>query len=256
MEAKSKMSAVMNKSLLDLGAWHWDNEPSAIELSSDRLTVELDTLSKKALHDFSINDIYLTVSQCKGLPYTLPLAIKLLNDDLLIECVFYPGDLLKAVLQVPSAYFQQHTDDFIKVAGLVSLKVNKRIMSSYDGNRELRRLFESWSDYRETYWLRVITNSYHQPIDDIKEFIYRVVGDDQSSDVDFSDYIKYWKTDYQGVLSVMISTIIPFDILRERISDKWCAADKMGNAFVVDSRTGHINCSNIFWMSIDRDENR
>ena len=35
MEAKSKMSAVMNKSLLDLGAWHWDNEPSAIELSSD-----------------------------------------------------------------------------------------------------------------------------------------------------------------------------------------------------------------------------
>lgn len=256
MEAKAKMSAIMNKSLLELGVWHRDNEPSAIELSSDRLMVELDKLSKKKLCEFSMYDIYLAVSQCKGLSYSLPMTIKLLNDDLLIECGFYPGDLLKAVLQVPLEYFQQHTDDFIKVASLVSLKDNKRIMSVYVGNRELKRMFESWSDYRKTYWLRIITNSYHQPIDDIKEFIYKAVGDDQSSDVDFSDYIRYWKIDSQGEISAIATTIIPFDILRKRLADQWCAADKIGSSFIVDSRTGHINCNNIYWMSVDQDENR
>ena len=34
----------LNKSLLELGAWSWNREPSKIELNSDRLTIELETL--------------------------------------------------------------------------------------------------------------------------------------------------------------------------------------------------------------------
>lgn len=243
-----------NKSLIELGEWRWEKEPSQAEISTDKLTLELNKISKKKLRDFTGFDLYLAVSQCKGLPYTLPMAVKHLTDDLLMECKFYPGDLLKAALQIPSTYFQQHSEDFIKVAGLVASKDNKRIMSVYDGNRELRRLFDAWTDYKKTYWFRIITKDYRQPIDVVKEFIYHTIEDDPSSDVEFTEYTRYWKTDSQGELSAIVNTVIPFDILRKRIADQWSAADKIGFSFIVDSRTTHINCDFIYWLSIDKDE--
>ena len=244
---------ILNKSLLELEEWTWLRQPSDDKLQSDRLILELDGLSKKKLCDYSNSDIYLTVSQGKGLRFTLPLAIKLIEDDILIECEFYPGDLLKAVLQIPMTYYQLNVDDFIKVASLISLKDNKRIMSDYYGNSELRQLFDLWGNYRKSYWLRIITKDYQQPIDDVKEFIYHVIEDEASADVEFSDYVQYWKLDNTGELSAMISTVIPFDILRQRIAEQWTPADKIGNSFVVDSRLSKISNSLIYWMSIDID---
>ena len=83
-------------------------------------------------------------------------------------------------------------------------------------------------------WVRIITNNYRLPIDDVKEFLYQTVGDDSSSEVDFSDYTHYWKSDNQGEITAMISTVIPFDILRQRIAEQWTIADKIGNSFVED----------------------
>ncbi len=104
---------------------------------------------------------------------------------------------------------------------------------------------------RSKYWFRIITKDYQQPIDEVKEFLCQTIEDDQSSDVEFTEYIRYWKTDSQGELSAMVSTVIPFDILCKRIAEQWYAVDKIGTSFVVDSRTEHINCPFIFWMSID-----
>lgn len=106
---------------------------------------------------------------------------------------------------------------------------------------------------KSKYWFRIITKDYQQPVDDVKEFIYHTIEDDQSSDVEFTEYIRYWKTDSQGELSAIVTTVIPFDILRKRIADQWSAADKIGSSFVVDSRTAHINCNLIYWMSVDLD---
>ncbi len=106
---------------------------------------------------------------------------------------------------------------------------------------------------RSKYWFRIITKDYHQPIDGVKEFLSQTIKDDQSSDVEFTEYIRYWKIDSQGELSAMVTTVIPFDILRKRIADQWYASDKMGTSFVVDSRIGHINCPLIYWMSMDLD---
>lgn len=241
----------LNKSLHELGVWSWLREPSEIELNSDRLTIELDRISKKKLCQYTPSDIYLAVSQEKGLQYTLSMVVALLSDDLLIECEFYPGDLLKALLSVPTTYYQLHTDDFIRTASLISLKTSKQVMYGYDGNRELRRLFDLWTDYRKSYWMRIITKDYQQPINDVKEFIYRVIEDDTSADVEFSDYVQYWKSDSQGELTAMLSTVIPFDILRKRFAEQWTPADKVGNSFVVDSRIFKINCNSVYWISID-----
>ena len=91
----------LNKSLRELSAWSWLRELSEM----DRLTIELDRISKKKLCQYTPSDIYLAVSQEKGLQYTLPMAVAILSDDLLIDCEFYPGDLLKAVLSVPTTYY-------------------------------------------------------------------------------------------------------------------------------------------------------
>lgn len=179
------------------------------------------------------------------------MAIRLIEDDILIECEFYEGDLLKAVLQVSPEYYQNNATDFIKVASIVSLKDNRRIMSEYDGNRELRRLFENWSDYQQSYWLRIITKDYTQPIAGVKKFIYHAVSDDMSADVKFGYYTEYWKWPEQGTLLTMLTTIIPFDILRSRIAHEWVAADRIGNSFVANSRIVKINYNQIDWISID-----
>lgn len=107
---------------------------------------------------------------------------------------------------------------------------------------------------KSKYWFRIITKDYLQPIDAVKEFIYHTIEEDQSSDVEFTEYIRYWKTDSQGEFSAIVTTVIPFDILRKRIADQWSAADKIGTSFIVDSRTAHINCDFIYWLSIDKDE--
>ena len=246
----------LNKSLLELGAWSWNREPSEIELNPDRFTIELDRISKKKLCQYTPSDIYIAVSQEKGLQYTQPMAVALLSDDLLIDCEFYPGDLLKAVLSVPTTYYQLHTDNFIRTASLCSLKTSKRVMYDYDGNRELRRLFNLWTDCRKSYWVRIITKNYQQPIDDVKEFIYNVIEDDASADVEFSDYVQYWKSDNKGEITALISTVIPFDILRKCIAEQWTPADKIGNSFVADSRIFKINCNSVYWISIDYDNSQ
>jgi hypothetical protein len=104
------------------------------------------------------------------------------------------------------------------------------------------------------YILRVITKEFLQPIDDVRDFIRRIVEDDKTSAVEFDDYIRYWKTENQGVILAKVSTLIPFNIIRNRIGAEWCAADKIGNSFVVDSRTSQINCEAIYWMGIDLEE--
>lgn len=246
----------LNKSLLGLGAWSWNRDPSEIELNPDRFTIELDRISKKKLCQYTPSDIYIAVSQEKGLQYTQPMAVALLSDDLLIDCEFYPGDLLKAVLSVPTTYYQLHTDNFIRTASLCSLKTSKRVMYDYDGNRELRRLFDLWTDYRKSYWVRIITKNYQQPIDDVKEVIYNVIEDDASADVEFSDYVQYWKSDNKGEITALISTVIPFDILRKCIAEQWTPADKIGNSFVADSRIFKINCNSVYWISIDYDNSQ
>ena len=77
------------------------------------------------------------------------------------------------------------------------------------------------------YILRVITKEFLQPIDDVRDFIRRIVEDDKTSAVEFDDYIRYWKTENQGVILAKVSTLIPFNIIRNRIGAEWCAADKI-----------------------------
>lgn len=66
-----------------------------------------------------------------------------------------------------------------------------------------------------------------------------LLKDDMSADVEFSDYVQYCKSDNQGEITALISTVIPFDILRKRIACK-DSADKIGNPLLLDSQIARL----------------
>jgi hypothetical protein len=65
-------------------------------------------LSKFPLSAFSVEDLRLMIGQQLGLKYLIPLALDKLKDDLFIEADYFPGDLLKNVLNVDTSFWLQN----------------------------------------------------------------------------------------------------------------------------------------------------
>jgi CDI immunity proteins len=62
-------------------------------------------LRNKPIGQFTVEDLRIMIGQKIGLPFLVPLALRRLQDDPLVEGDFYPGDLLMAVLRVESAWW-------------------------------------------------------------------------------------------------------------------------------------------------------
>ena len=88
---------MLEKTLEQLENDYWE-EPSY----SSHLVTECHRLRKVPLKEFSIEHYRLLLGQNIGTPYLLPLAIKVLQKDPLSEGDFYPGDLLKSVITLPT----------------------------------------------------------------------------------------------------------------------------------------------------------
>ncbi|MEW1887892.1 MULTISPECIES: contact-dependent growth inhibition system immunity protein [unclassified Streptomyces] len=80
---------------LDLPRWP---EPAA---DATRLVRTVHALRRVPLRDLGAADLRTLVSQQVALPYVVPLAVRLLVDDPLLDAYFYPGDLLLATVNVP-----------------------------------------------------------------------------------------------------------------------------------------------------------
>jgi hypothetical protein len=65
-------------------------------------------LRSKALQDYTVEDLRLSIGQGIGLSWLVPLALAQLQQDLLAEGDYYPGDLLSAVSRLPASYWQAH----------------------------------------------------------------------------------------------------------------------------------------------------
>ncbi len=64
-------------------------------------------LRRKPLGDFSVEDLRIMIGQGLGLPYLLPLALDVLEQDPWAEGDYYPGDLLASVLRVERGFWAQ-----------------------------------------------------------------------------------------------------------------------------------------------------
>ena len=96
------------KCINDIEGKDWvENIPTQEDSFVLRKSYELYT---KKFDDFSPSDLRFIIGQQHYLDYTLPLAIKLLKVDLLIETDFYAGALLENVLNVNIDYWNSNLE--------------------------------------------------------------------------------------------------------------------------------------------------
>jgi hypothetical protein len=72
-------------------------------------------LRKKAIQDFEIEDLRILIGQNIGISYLIPMAINQLEDNILAEGDYYPGDLLYSVLSSSQEYWINHLKEFNKL---------------------------------------------------------------------------------------------------------------------------------------------
>ena len=75
---------------------------------SSHVVIRCHQLRKTTLDRFTIEDLRLMIGQQLGLMYLVPLAIEALKEDLFIECDYYPGDLLKMVLDIDTIFWKEN----------------------------------------------------------------------------------------------------------------------------------------------------
>ena len=74
------------------------------------LSEEIERLWQVPIGQFRVEDLRLVLLQKLGVPHLFPIAIEHLERDPFVEGDLYPGDLLRAVLGVEPAYWNDHPD--------------------------------------------------------------------------------------------------------------------------------------------------
>jgi hypothetical protein len=93
------------KSLQELEQDDW-GEPEY----SSHLVQTCHRLRQVPLEDFATEDLRIMIGQQFSLPFLVPLALEKLAENPLVEGDYYPGDLLKVVLQIPEEFWGVHPD--------------------------------------------------------------------------------------------------------------------------------------------------
>jgi CDI immunity proteins len=113
----------------------WGDAPA----DASRLIRTAHELRRKPLNTFTAEDLRLLISQEIGVEALVPQAIALLRQDPLAEGDFYPGDLLVAVMKLPSAYWDAHRDELNAMHKIVRSVANPDSQLQDDIDRFLSR---------------------------------------------------------------------------------------------------------------------
>ena len=65
-------------------------------------------LRDKPIDQMTVEDMRFMIGQEHGAFYVIPFAIPLLEEDILAEGNYYPGDLLNAILSLPAKAWEDH----------------------------------------------------------------------------------------------------------------------------------------------------
>ncbi|WP_328899893.1 contact-dependent growth inhibition system immunity protein [Streptomyces sp. NBC_00441] len=88
----------LDRTLDELDPPRWPDPPSA----TTRLVRTVHALRRVPLRDLRPADLRTLVSQHMALPYVVPLAVRLLVEEPLLDAYYYEGDLLLATVNVPA----------------------------------------------------------------------------------------------------------------------------------------------------------
>ena len=131
-----------NKSLESLENDNWGSIPS----DESYLVTTCYKLRKKPLNEFEIEDFRILIGQNLGLKYLIPLAIKILEKNILAEGHFYEGDLLKSVLTSNPDYWKIEREDWSSVVSIYenNLELIKNEAAEYDTGRKIIEAFKEF----------------------------------------------------------------------------------------------------------------
>lgn len=104
------------------------------------LVTTVHQLRKKKIKNFSVEDLRIIIGQNFNLDILIPLAIARLKENILAEGDFYPGDLLKNVLDSDSDYWTKHREQWVTVKSLYA--DNGPIFEVDKIYRQIRKSFE------------------------------------------------------------------------------------------------------------------
>lgn len=99
------------------------------------------SLRKKQLKDFSVEDLRIMIGQDIGLEYLVPMAIDVLDDNILAEGDLYEGDLLKSVLTSDPEYWKTYTDNWNRIKEIFD--ANEQTLKDSDTINEIKN---GWFD--------------------------------------------------------------------------------------------------------------
>jgi len=91
---------------------HSDNFPSS-------LVKNCYEYRKMPINKLEVGHIRLLISQGIGLTYVMPIALKQLKIDSIIEGSYYPGDVLSAVGNVDAEYWQKNLGQLKELIGII-----------------------------------------------------------------------------------------------------------------------------------------
>lgn len=84
-----------------------------------RLVQRCTELMTVPLNRFTVEDLRIMIGQKFSLPYLIPLAVKVLEQNLFAEGDLYEGDLLNAVLSAPHQFWVEHKDHWLTISQLM-----------------------------------------------------------------------------------------------------------------------------------------
>jgi len=91
----------LNLTLQDIGGEDW-GEPTY----PSHLVTECHRLRRVPLRDFRVEDLRILISQKFNIDILMPLALARLEENPWVDGDYYEGDLLQAVVDVPSSFWE------------------------------------------------------------------------------------------------------------------------------------------------------
>lgn len=108
------------------------------------------SLRKKNLRNFTVEDIRILTGQNIGLEYLVPMAIDVLRDNIFAEGDFYEGDLLKSVLTVDRSYWKTNYREWEIVKELFDSKEEE--LKEYDTSKTIKKgWFEAYQEFLQIH---------------------------------------------------------------------------------------------------------
>jgi hypothetical protein len=98
-----KNEKYLEKSISELEGWKWTSSIPTSESSFVERTFY--KLMNKKLKNYTPEDLRFMIGQDTGLEYFIPMALRILANNLFVETSFYPGSLLENILKVNTEYW-------------------------------------------------------------------------------------------------------------------------------------------------------